>query len=59
MQFQRKKKSIITMVLVYFLSFFIQSNFTFFQALAQEKGAPRVNIVAILVDDKIYGSISS
>ena len=47
------------MVLVYFLSFFIQSNFTFFQALAQEKSAPRVNIVAILVDDKIYGSISS
>ena len=59
MQLKRKKFWIIATVLVYFASFFLQSNFTFFQVWAQEKNVPRVNIVAVLVDDKIYDSISS
>ena len=58
MHLKWKKTWILATVIVYCATFLIQSNFTFFQLWAQEKNVPRVNIVAVLVDDKIYDSIS-
>ena len=40
---------------MYCASFLLQSNLPFFEKLAADMNAPRVNIVAILVDDNIYG----
>ena len=54
MQLRFKKICLIGTIVVYCASFFLQSNFILFQTWAQEKNIPRVNIVAILVDDKIY-----
>ena len=58
MQLRFKKIWLFTTFFVYCASFFIQNNFLFFQTWAQEKNEPRVNIVAVLVDSKIYDSIS-
>ena len=57
MQLKWKKIWIISTLFVYFVSFFLQSNFLFFQTRAAEKNVPRVNIVAVLVDSKIYNWI--
>jgi hypothetical protein len=54
MQLKWKKFLILGTIAVYCASFLIQSNFAFFQAWAKETNVPRVNIVAVLVDDKIY-----
>jgi hypothetical protein len=42
---------------MYFATFLLQSNLEFFKVWAWETNKPRVNIVAVLVDDTIYGSI--
>ncbi len=55
MQLKFKKTCLLTTVFVYCTSFLLQSNFVLFQALAKEDRTPRVNIVAILVDNEIYG----
>jgi hypothetical protein len=55
MQLKFKKVCLLTTVLIYVASFLIQSNFVFFQTRAKEMNIPRVNIVAVLVDSKIYG----
>lgn len=44
---------------MYFATFLMQSNFEFFRVWAWEANKPRVNIVAVLVDDKIYDKISN
>jgi hypothetical protein len=54
MQLKFKKISILSTIFVYCATFLLQSNLSFFQTLAKEKNEPRVNIVAILVDSKIY-----
>ena len=59
MQLKGKKICILSTIIVYLVSFLIQSNFSLFQTLAQENNISRVNIVAVLVDDQIYDSISS
>ena len=59
MQLKFKKICFLGTIFVYILSFFLESNFVFFQTLAKETNVPRVNIVAVLVDDKIYKWISS
>ena len=59
MQLRFKKTILLSTIIVYCASFLLQSNFVFFQTWAAENNTPRVNIVAILVDDKIYDSISS
>ena len=43
---------------MYFASFLLQSNLGLFQVWAKEVNTSRVNIVAILVDNKIYWGIS-
>ena len=58
MQLKWKKIWIISTVLMYFSTFLLQTNFEFLRVWAGESNKPRVNIVAVLVDDKIYGSIS-
>lgn len=58
MQIKWKKICVVATIFIYFASFLIQSNLSFFQVRAAETNAPRVNIVAVLVDDKIYDSIS-
>ena len=58
MQLRWKKFRILSTIFVYCITFVLQSNFALFQVWAQEKNIPRVNIVAVLVDDKIYDSIS-
>ena len=58
MQLKWKKFLILGTIAVYCASFLIQSNFAFFQAWAKETNVPRVNIVAVLVDDKIYDWIA-
>jgi hypothetical protein len=55
MQLKFKKVTLLSTIFVYCASFLLQSNFVFFQTRAAETTASRVNIVAILVDDKIYG----
>ena len=57
MQLKWKKILIISTVLMYFATFLLQSNLEFFKVWAWETNKPRVNIVAVLVDDTIYGSI--
>ena len=59
MQLKGKKICILSTIIVYCVSFLIQSNFSLLQTLAQESNIPRVNIVAVLVDDQIYDSISN
>ena len=58
MQLKLKKICLLSTIFVYCASFLLQSNIGFFQARAQEVTTPRVNIVAILVDSKIYDGIS-
>ena len=59
MQLKWKKIWILVTIVIYCASFLMQSNFVFFQTWAQEVNLPRVNIVAILVDDDIYWWISN
>ena len=59
MQLKFKKICLLSTIIVYCASFLMQSNLVFFQTRAAENGASRVNIVAILVDKKIYNDISS
>ena len=59
MQLKFKKVCLLSTIIVYCASFLIQSNFSLFQAWAQEKNIPRVNLVVVLVDNKIYNGISS
>ena len=58
MQLKFKKIFLFSTIIVYCASFLLQSNLGLFQALAKEVNTPRVKIVAILVDDKIYNGIS-
>ena len=58
MQLKFKKICLFSTIIIYCASFLLQSNFVFFQTWAKEKNT-RVNIVAILVDDKIYDKIST
>ena len=58
MQLKFKKNLLFITIFVYFVSFLFQSNFTLFQTWARETNIPRVNVVAILVDSKIYDKIS-
>lgn len=58
MQLKFKKICLFTTVIVYCASFLLQSNFAFIQARDKETNVSRVNIVAILVDSKIYDWIS-
>ena len=58
MQLKFKKVTLLTTIIVYCASFLIQSNLAFFQTWAAEVNTPRVNLVAILVDNRIYDSIS-
>ena len=58
MQLKFKKILLLWIAFIYFASFLIQSNLTFFQVWAKEVNIPRVNIVTVLVDSKIYGWIS-
>ena len=58
MQLKFKKICLLSTIVIYFASFLIQSDFGLFQAWAQERNN-RVNIVAVLVDSKIYSWIKS
>ena len=58
MQLKGKKILILSTVIVYCASFLLQSGFSLLQTRAQETNIPRVNVVAVLVDDKIYNQIS-
>ena len=58
MQLKWKKIWLLSTIIVYCASFLMQSNFILFEALAKESNKPLVNIVAILVDNSIYWSIS-
>ena len=53
MQLKFKKVTLLTTIIVYCASFLIQSNLAFFQTWAAEVNTPRVNLVAILVDNRI------
>jgi hypothetical protein len=59
MQLKFKKICLLGTIIVYCASFLLQSNLAFFQAWAKDSNTSRVNIVAILVDNSIYGSIST
>ena len=59
MRLKSKKICLISTIIVYCASFLIQSNLLFFETWAREVNVPHVNIVAILVDNKIYWWISS
>jgi hypothetical protein len=54
MQLKFKRICLLSTIIIYCASFLIESNFALFEVWAQEKNTPRVNIVAVLVDDKIY-----
>jgi hypothetical protein len=54
MQLKFKKICLLSTIVIYCASFLLQSNLGLLQTRAKEKNIPRVNIVAILVDDKIY-----
>jgi hypothetical protein len=54
MQLRFKKIILLSTIIVYCASFLLQSNLALFETWAKENNGPRVNIVAILVDDKIY-----
>jgi hypothetical protein len=54
MQLKAKKICLLSTIFVYCASFLLQSNIGLFEVRAQEVNTPRVNIVAILVDNKIY-----
>ena len=58
MQLKIKKVCLLSTIFVYIASFLLQSSFPFFGILAQDRNT-RVNIVTILVDDKIYDWIAS
>ena len=58
MQLKFKKVCLLSTIIVYCASFLLQSNFVLFETWAKETNIPRVNIVAILVDNKIYDGIS-
>jgi len=58
MQLKGKKILVLSTVIVYCVSFLLQSGFSLLQTRAQETNIPRVNVVAVLVDDKIYNQIS-
>ncbi|MBR4633584.1 hypothetical protein IKO50_01120 [bacterium] len=55
MQLKFKKICLLSTIIVYCASFLLQSNLALFEVWAKEKNQPRVNIVAILVDNEIYG----
>ncbi len=57
MQLKFKKICLLSTIFVYCASFLLQSNFGLFQAFAQWEQS-NINIVAILVDDRILGWIS-
>lgn len=59
MQLKSKKICILSTIIVYCLSFLLQSGFSLLQTWAKETNIPRVNVVAVLVDDKIYNQIST
>ena len=59
MQLKFKKVCLLSTIIVYCASFLLQSNLPFFQTLAAGSNISRVNIVAILVDDRIYGWIAT
>ena len=54
MQLKFKKICLLSTIIIYCASFLLQSNLGLFEILAKDSGMPRVNIVAILVDEKIY-----
>ena len=58
MQLKWKKIWVLSTIFVYCASFLIQSNLMLFETWAQEKNTPRVNIVAVLVDNSIYANIA-
>ena len=58
MQLKWKKIWVISTVIMYFATFLMQSNLEFFKVWGRETNKPRVNLVAILVDNQIYDSIS-
>jgi hypothetical protein len=58
MQLKFKKICLLSTIIVYCASFLLQSNFVLFETRAKETNIPRVNVVAILVDNKIYDGIS-
>jgi hypothetical protein len=58
MQLKFKKVCLLSTIIVYCASFLLQSNLALFETWAADSNVPRVNIVAVLVDDSIYGSIS-
>ena len=58
MQLKFKRICLLSTIIIYCASFLIESNFALFEVWAQEKNTPLVNIVAVLVDDKIYNWIS-
>ena len=59
MQIKFKKTCLLTTIVVYCASFLLQSNFGLFEILAKDDSIPRVNVVAILVDNSIYDWIES
>ncbi len=58
MQLKFKKFCLLSTVFIYCASFLLQSNLFLFQTWAKEKNEPLVNIVTILVDNRIYKGIS-
>ena len=58
MQLKFKKIFLLGTIIVYCASFLLQSNLGLFQAWAKDVNTPRVSIIAVLVDDKIYKEIS-
>jgi hypothetical protein len=52
-----KRKLVITTLLIYCGALLLQDFSAFFETKALEQNVPHINIVAILVDDKIYNSI--
>ena len=59
MKLKFKKICLLSTILVYCASFLLESDIVFFQTLAKDINMPRVNIVAVLVDNDIYSWISS
>jgi hypothetical protein len=54
-----KKKLIIFTLIIYCLALLLQQFFSLFETRAKEKNIPHTNIVAVLVDDKIYSGIQN
>ena len=56
MQLKFKKICLLSTIIVYCASFLLQSNLALFETWAADSNVPRVNIVAVLVDDKLCHS---